>query len=425
MGGSILGVVDAVTALPSGRRLGRFSGRVFRFPAALAIGLALCAWSPAVEARQPPAPPAAQAAAQRWTPQQAQAWYDHQPWLVGANYAASSAINQLEMFQATTFDPVTIDRELGWAHDRFGMNTVRVYLHDLLWAQDPKGFTARLDQFLAIADRHGIRPVFVLFDSCWDPDPKLGPQHRPIPGVHNSGWVQSPGRDDLVDPRNDARFRDYVQGVVGAFAKDRRVLAWDIWNEPDNPGGGSYNGAQRPQEAARIEALLPQAFAWARSRQPIQPLTSGVWIGPDWSPGAKTLTAIQRAQLENSDIITFHNYEWPEAFEQRIAQLRPYGRPLIATEWLARGNGSNVDTILPIARRENVGMINWGLVDGAIQTRLPWDSWERPYTLQEPTIWFHDLMHRDGRPYREREAELFRQMAAARTSVPAKAVEAR
>lgn len=425
MGGSILGMVDAVTFLPPGHRQGNLSRHVLQFPAVLAIGGALCAWSPAVEARQSASPPAAQAAARRWTPQQAQAWYDRQPWLVGANYATSSAINQLEMFQAATFDPVTIDRELGWAHDRFGMNTVRVYLHDLLWVQDPKGFTARLDQFLAIADRHGIRPVFVLFDSCWGPDPKLGPQHRPIPGVHNSGWVQSPGRDDLVDPRNDARFRDYVQGVVGAFAKDRRVLAWDIWNEPDNPGGGSYNGAQRPQEAARIEALLPQAFAWARSRQPIQPLTSGVWIGPDWSPGAKTLTAIQRAQLDNSDIITFHNYEWPEAFEQRIVQLRPYGRPLIATEWLARGNGSNVDTILPIARRENVGMINWGLVDGAIQTRLPWDSWERPYTLQEPTIWFHDLMHSDGRPYREREAELFRQMTAARSSVPAKPQDAR
>jgi hypothetical protein len=425
MGRNVAGLTGAVAPSSRGRQQGGLSTRAVQFPAALAMALALCAWTPAVQARPPAASPSAQASAQRWTPQQARTWYDAQPWLVGANYATSSAVNQLEMFQAATFDPATIDRELGWAHDRFGMNTMRVYLHDLLWAQDPKGFTARLEQFLAIADRHGIRPVFVLFDSCWDPDPKLGPQHRPIPGVHNSGWVQSPGRNDLVDPRNDGRFRDYVQGVVGAFAKDRRVLAWDIWNEPDNPGGGSYNGAQLAQEKARIETLLPQAFAWARGRQPIQPLTSGVWIGPDWSPGAKTLTAIQRAQLANSDIITFHNYEWPEAFEQRIAQLRPYGRPLIATEWLARGNGSNVDTILPIARRENVGMINWGLVDGAIQTRMPWDSWERPYTLREPTIWFHDLMHRDGRPYRDREAELFRQIAGAGPGGSVKPQEAR
>ena len=258
--------------------------------------------------------------------------------------------------------------------------------------------------------------MLVLFDSCWDPDLVLGAQYRPIPSMHNSGWVQSPGRKDLINPANDGRFRAYVEGVVGAFARDERVLAWDIWNEPDNGGGGSYNDDQLAQENARIEALLPQAFAWARSQNPIQPLTSGVWIGPDWSPGAPTMNNIQRAQLAHSDVITFHNYEWPESFEARIAQLRPYGRPLINTEWLARGNGSNVDTILPIARRENVGMINWGLIDGDTQTRFPWDSWERPYTLQEPTIWFHDLMRRDGTPYREREAEVFRENATQPTA---------
>lgn len=360
-----------------------------------------------------PAPMASAQAPDRWTVSKARDWYARQPWLVGANYATSTAINQLEMFQAETFDPVTIDRELGWAHDRFGMNTVRVYLHDLLWLQDPEGFKVRLEQFLTIADRHGIRPILVLFDSCWNPDPKLGAQHWPVPGVHNSGWLQSPGRRDLVDPANDARFRAYVEGIVGAHARDPRVLAWDIWNEPDNPGGGSYNDDQLKDEVRRVEALLPQAFAWARAQNPIQPLTSGVWIGPDWSPGAASLTKIQRIQLAESDVITFHNYEWPEVFEARIAQLRPYGRPLICTEWLARGNGSNVETILPIGRRENVGMINWGLVDGDTQTRLPWDSWERPYTLQEPTIWFHDLMRRDGSPYRLREIEVFKALEKA------------
>ncbi len=354
----------------------------------------------------------------RWSPAEAKTWYEQQPWLVGANYTTSNAINQLEMFQADTFDPVAIDRELGWAREKFGMNTMRVYLHDLLWKQDQKGFLKRLDQFLAIAAKHGIRPMLVLFDSCWDPDPVLGAQHRPIPGVHNSGWVQSPGRHELVDPANDAHFRAYVQGVVGAFANDKRVLAWDLWNEPDNPGGGSYMDKQLDREQARIGELLPKVFEWARAKKPVQPLTSGVWIGDDWSPGAKSLNAIQRTQLEQSDVITFHNYEQPEAFEARIAQLRGYDRPLICTEWLARGNGSNVDTILPIARRENIGMINWGFVDGAIQTRFPWDSWQRPYTLQEPTLWFHDLLKADGTPYRAREAELFRTLA----NTPANAV---
>ncbi|MFL9585235.1 cellulase family glycosylhydrolase [Stenotrophomonas sp. AB1(2024)] len=356
----------------------------------------------------------------RWTPAEADAWYAKQEWLVGANYTTSNAINQLEMFQAETFDPEAIDRELRWAHEQFGMNTMRVYLHDLLWQQDPQGFIKRVDTFLSIAEKHGIRPMLVLFDSCWDPDPVLGPQHRPIPGVHNSGWVQSPSRHMLVDPANDKHFRDYVEGVVGAFANDKRVLAWDLWNEPDNPGGGNYMDRQLKGEQERIAELLPQIFDWARSKKPTQPLTSGVWIGDDWSPGAASLTSIQRTQLERSDVITFHNYEQPEAFVARIAQLRKYGRPLICTEWLARGAGSNVDTILPIARRENIGMINWGFVDGAIQTRFPWDSWQRPYTMEPPTMWFHDLLKADGTPYRAREAELFRKLARTpRTSVPA------
>ncbi|OBU67926.1 1,4-beta-xylanase [Stenotrophomonas maltophilia] len=376
--------------------------------------------SPLLAAMLAVAPIAHATDAARWSPAEADAWYSRQPWLVGANYATSNAINPLEMFQAETFDPETIDRELRWAHEQFGMNTMRVYLHDLLWKQDPQGLLKRIDTFLSIAEKNGIRPMLVLFDSCWDPDPVLGPQRRPIPGVHNSGWVQSPGRHMLVDRSNDAHFQAYVEGVVGAFANDRRVLAWDLWNEPDNPGGGNYMDKQLKGEQERVAELLPKIFDWARAKKPVQPLTSGVWIGDDWSPGAATLTAIQRTQLERSDVLTFHNYEQPEAFVARVGQLRKHGRPLICTEWLARGAGSNVDTILPIARRENIGMINWGLVDGAIQTRFPWDSWQRPYTMEAPTVWFHDLLKADGTPYRAREAELFRRLARTpRTSVPA------
>jgi Cellulase (glycosyl hydrolase family 5) len=355
---------------------------------------------------------AAQPAAQRWSAEQAEHWYAQQPWLTGANYIPATAINQLEMWQAATFDPEQIDRELGWASRQFGMNTMRVFLHDLAYSQDPEGFKRRMAQFLTIAARHNIRPIFVFFDSCWDPDPAIGPQHPPIPGVHNSGWVQSPGRHDLVDPAQEARLRAYVEDIVRTFGADGRVLAWDLWNEPDNQGGGSYEEAQLAQERARIEQLLPRVFAWARAQHPVQPLTSGVWAGDDWSPGSRSLSAIARIQLAQSDVISFHDYGWPEQFERRAAQLRGYGRPLICTEWMARSAGSTVDGVLPVARRENIGMVNWGLVQGKIQTNLPWDSWQRPYTLQQPTIWFHDLIRPDGTPYREREAEIFRNLRA-------------
>lgn len=339
----------------------------------------------------------------RWSRAKAKTWYAKQPWLAGSNYIPSDAINQLEMWQAATFDPKRIDLELGWAQ-ALGMNTMRVFLHDLLWKQDPAGFKKRIGIFLDIAAKHHIKPIFVLFDSCWDPEPKLGPQHPPIPGVHNSGWVQSPGVA-MDDPAQYPRLEAYVKGVVGAFAKDDRILAWDVWNEPDNPGGGDYAAEEPKDKFARVEYLLPKVFAWARSVHPIQPLTSALWHGGDWS-NPMALNAIERIQLDESDILSFHNYGWPEDFERRVAQLQVYGRPIICTEYMARSAGSTIDDVMPVGKRLDVGMINWGFVHGKTQTNLPWSSWQRPYTFHQPIVWFHDLLHKDGKPYREREAQI-------------------
>ena len=342
---------------------------------------------------------------QRWSEEKANAWYAKQPLPVGSNYIPDDAINQLEMWQAATFDPKEIDRELGWAQG-LGMNTMRVFLHDLLWKQDPDGFKQRINTFLEIAAKHHIRPIFVLFDSCWDPNPKLGPQHPPIPGVHNSGWVQSPGRAALTDPAQYPRLKAYVQGVVGAFANDPRILAWDVWNEPDNTNGSSYGKEEPKNKVELVLHLLPQVFAWARAENPTQPLTSGIWQG-DWST-PQTLSPMARVQINESDIITFHSYSWPEEFEVRVHDLQQYHRPIICTEYMARGVGSLFDTILPIAVREHVGAINWGFVKGKTQTNLPWDSWQRPYVLEQPPVWFHDIFYPDGKPYREREVEIIR-----------------
>jgi Cellulase (glycosyl hydrolase family 5) len=343
----------------------------------------------------------------RWSEADANAWYARQPWLVGANFVPSTAINELEMWQADTFDAPTIDRELGWA-EGIGMNTMRVFLHNLLWEQDPAGFKKRMDTFLAIAAKHHIRPVFVLFDSCWDPNPKLGPQHPPVPGVHNSGWVQAPGNDILRDPTQYPRLEKYVKGVVGAFANDDRVLAWDLWNEPDNGNDSSYGKKEGQTKEQLVRALLPQVFAWARSEHPRQPLTSGIWQG-DWSSLEK-MSAMSQVQIEQSDVISFHNYGWPEDFEAHVKMLEQFHRPLICTEYMARGAGSTFDTVLPIAKAHHVAAINWGLVVGKSQTNLPWDSWQRPYVNIKPTVWFHDVFYADGRPYRQHEADLIRQL---------------
>ncbi|MFW2349651.1 1,4-beta-xylanase [Qipengyuania sp.] len=340
----------------------------------------------------------------QWSKTEAHEWYDTQPWLIGANYNPRTAINQLEMWQAETWDPQTIDQELGWA-EGIGMNTMRVYLHNLVWENDPEGFKKRIDQFLAIAAKHKIRPVFVLFDSCWDPNPVAGPQHPPIPGVHNSGWVQAPGATRLADASQYGELEAYVKDIVGTFAEDKRVLAWDVWNEPSNSGGGNY--APTPNKIEMVAKLLDRVFDWAQSVDPAQPLTSGVWIGEPWDQQA-TLGEIEKIQLSRSDVNTFHDYNWPEDFKRRADEILSYGRPAFCTEYMARGNGSTFDGILPIAKKMNIGMINWGLVDGKSQTRLPWDSWKKPYTADEPTVWFHDVFHSDGTPYRKAETDLIR-----------------
>ncbi len=344
---------------------------------------------------------------QQWPAAKANAWYAQHRWLVGSNYIPADAINQLEMWQADTFNPAQIEKELAWAQ-AIGMNTMRVFLHDQLWQQDAQGFTRRIEQFLAIAQRHGIKPLLVFFDSCWDPNPKLGPQRPPIPGVHNSGWVQGPGRAGLADAANYPKLKAYVQGVIRAFANDQRILGWDLWNEPDNGAGDKSEGER--EKWTQVAALLPQVYAWAREANPSQPLTSGVWHNEDWS--REKLNPIERVQIEQSDIVTFHIYDWPEALERRIKQLQAYGRPILCTEYLARGAGSTFDTSLPIALRHDVGMMNWGFVIGKTQTNFPWDSWQRPYTQSAPVVWHHDVLHADGKPYRQAEVDQIRALTA-------------
>jgi hypothetical protein len=347
----------------------------------------------------------AQTHAPRWTTEKAKDWYAKQPWLVGSNYIPATAINQLEMWQKETFDPERIDMELGWA-ESIGLNTMRVFLHDLPWQQDPEGFRQRIDTFLHIAERHHIRPLFVLFDSVWDPNPRLGKQRDPKPGVHNSGWMQSPGVQALENPAEYPRLSAYVKGVVGAFADDKRVLGWDVWNEPDAPNSGTYGELEPKDKVERVLVLLPQVFDWARSVHPSQPLTSGVWQG-QWS-NPNELQPIARIQIEMSDVVSFHSYDKPEEFKKRILSLQQYHRPILCTEYMARKNGSTFEGSLPIAREYHVAAINWGLVAGRTQTYFPWDSWQHPYTDREPVMWFHEIFRGDGTPYSVEEVSFIK-----------------
>jgi hypothetical protein len=320
----------------------------------------------------------------RWPAAKAVDWYEAQPWLVGCNYIPSTAVNQLEMWQEPTFDPITIDRELGWAAG-LGFNTVRVYLHDLVWSARPYTFKARIERFLQIASDRGIRVMLVLFDDCWNDSPKLGSQPSPVPGVHNSGWLRSPGSKAVTDPSTWPRLKRYVQGVIDAFGQDGRVLAWDLWNEPGNNGMGEQS-----------LPLLEATFAWARAVGPAQPLTAGIWFHNE---------ALNASQLGASDVITFHNYLDADSLSVQIAELKAMSRPVICTEYMARPFGSLFATHLPIFQGERVGCYNWGLVSGKTQTIYPWGS--APGGL-EPELWFHDVFRQDGSPFDPEEVVAIR-----------------
>jgi hypothetical protein len=355
---------------------------------------------------------AAFAQAAKWSEEKANEWYARQPWLVGANYIPATAVNQLEMWQSDTFDEGRINLELMWA-ENLGMNTMRVFLHDLVWKQDANGFKKRIDRFLGIAKKHHIKPIFVLFDSCWDPFPEMFHQRPPTPGVHNSRWVQSPGAKAMGDPKQEARILDYVLNVVLAFADDDRILAWDVWNEPDNLNGSSYGRVEPPNKLKLVEALVPKVFQYARSGRPTQPVTSGVWQG-DWSSAGK-LTPIQKIQLEQSDIISFHSYDKPDEFEKRVEWLKLWKRPIFCTEYMARANGSTFEGILPIAQKHKVAAINWGFVAGKTQTWLPWDSWQKAYTGdRQPSVWFHDIFRSNGAPYSQAEVDFIKGIISGR-----------
>lgn len=357
-----------------------------------------------------PADSAAAPRSERWTEKQANDWYAKQPWLVGANFTPSTAINQLEMWQEQDFDEKTIDRELRWAK-ALGFNTMRVFLHHLLWDEDSAGFLKRVDRYLTLADRHGIRTMLVPLDGVWDPFPRLGRQRDPKPHVHNSGWVQSPGVEILRDPARHDELKPYIQGVIRRFAKDRRVVVWDLFNEPDNINRPAYDRHEPPNKAELALALLRKVTAWAREVNPTQPLTSGVWLG-DWRDPAR-LSPMERFQLEESDVVSFHNYGPLEHVRLRVEALRRYNRPILCTEYMARPFGSRFDPLLAYFKEQKVAAYNWGFVDGKSQTIYPWETWTKTYTAP-PDLWFHDILRRDGTPYDPKEVEYIRGVTGVR-----------
>lgn len=325
----------------------------------------------------------------QWTKAEADTWYSKQGWLVGCNYSPSNAINQLEMWQQDTFSPELIDKELGWAKE-LGFNTMRTYLHSLVWRQDPDGFKKRIDEYLKISTKHGIKTTLVFFDDCWVPEAKIGKQPEPKVGVHNSGWVHDPIVSERVDTvAMYAMMESYVKDVMTTFKDDDRILMWDLYNEPGNTN-----------QLTKSLPLVKKVFQWGREVDPSQPLTVGIW--------KLDFHEINRVSLESSDIITYHCYLNKSTHQDWIHFLKLYDRPMVCTEWMGRRFESTFETVMPLLKEQNIGALGWGFVAGKTNTIFAWDD-PRP-NGEEPKLWFHDILRVDGTPYCVKEIETIKSM---------------
>eukprot|EP00347_Sterkiella_histriomuscorum_P006684 403351829 len=350
----------------------------------------------------------------RWTVKQANAWFQSTlGWRAGVNFIPSTAVNTLEMWQAETYDRETINRELGLVKS-LGMQVIRVFLHHKVWAQDQKGFMARLEDFLTMASRNDVSVILVMFDDCWNAEANLGKQPDPIPGVHNSQWVRSPGEKETDDENQFGLFEQYFSSVIGHYKWDPRIYMWDIYNEPGN------NGFE-----ARSLPLLKAAFKWAQAQDPDQAITAGVWnlkgapntehINYNLKPNSNALEAsngggfkeLIELQLSQSDIITFHVYADIPGTTNFVNYITEHaeGRLIMCTEYMARTINSQFSTHIPLFREQNIVAINWGLVSGKTNTIYPWGS---PAGAPEPKIWFHDIFRKDGTPFDEDEVYTIR-----------------
>jgi hypothetical protein len=327
----------------------------------------------------------------QWNIEKSNQWYASQPPILGCNFLPSTAVNDVEMWQNSTFDAATIDRELGWA-EQWGINSVRVFLNYVVWEAEAETFKKNFATFLDLCEKHKIRVMPIPFDDCnfAGRNAAVGKQAEPIPGVHNSQWVASPPQQILFDENNHLKLKAYLQDIIGTFGQDKRILVWDLYNEPGNSRAGD-----------KYIDFIRNVFAWAREMKPSQPLTIGAWDN--------FFNQRSRLFFEESDVISYHGYDNVNGVKAKIDLCRSYGRPVLCTEWLLRQSGNSPKTLLPLFQKYKIGIYQWGLVAGRTQTYFHWGS--KAGTL-EPTVWQHDLIRKDGTPHDIREFALYRNFAA-------------
>lgn len=351
---------------------------------------------------------------ERWSIKQAWSWYQQQPWVMGINYVPSVTLHAIELWQEDTWPEVmeSVHREFELMED-IGINGVRMFLPFHIWYYDRDKFLNRMDRFLEELASHGITMMPVIFNDCVgvkpeDITPSMTRGWQKYDIGHHGGHKDNPFTGDMErigwclwdEPEWRASQEEYLVALLERFGNDKRIYAWDLWNEPGNSN--------------RHDMSIPyikRTFEVAREVNPKQPLTAGVWSYPqDYGINeAADVEPVQRLALDESDIITFHQYEGIERVRRVVKVLQRENRPMMNTEWLNRIQDNFVKDNLPLYCEEGIGSYSWGLVAGKSQHFLPWDElWNhRELPLNR---WQHDLFDTFFTPYDVGELNLMRKM---------------
>lgn len=350
---------------------------------------------------------------ERWSESQAWDWYEKKPWVMGINYVPSITLHAVELWQEDTYPEVieSVRKEFILMQD-IGLNSVRMFLPFHIWFHEKEKFLERLDCFLDELASRNITMMPVLFNDCVgfgrpkDITPHMSHGWQQYDIGHHGGHKKNPftGEQEQIgwclwdEPEWQETLEEYLIALLERFGKDERIYIWDLWNEPGNSNRHD-----------RSIPYIKRVFEIARNINPVQPLTAGVWSYPE-SYGVDDsvdVETVQRLALDESDIITFHQYEGIERVNRVVKQLQKEKRPMLNTEWLNRIQDNFVQDNLPLYYKERIGSYSWGLVAGKSQHFLPWDElWNhRQLPLNR---WQHDLFDTFYTPYDKKELELMR-----------------
>lgn len=309
---------------------------------------------------------------------------------VGSNYTPAYCVNQVQMWH--DFRPEVVDRELGAARRYFGLTTLRVFLHNINYEEEKERFLENIERFLEICQRHGIRPGFVFFDDCHRQEGiYLDRPTEPVKGYHNGRWAACPQQRHRTEDHL-ATLQAYVQDVIRAYREDRRVLWWEIFNEPN----------MKSDYSVRLREL---AYRWAKQVEPIQPILSC------WDDNPQT------------EIVDAHKYWGIGASWDQQAEQNP-DKGAVFTEAGARwyaprpSSGEPCEVIHWLRQREATGRyvpgvyLCWELMVGNSNCRWYWGTAEG---TPEPTVPWCGLLWPDSTPVSLAEAEAIHRWTTGQT----------